>query len=598
MSFSSRQRLPFRLGPIALWADFASGGMAKVIFGTRMLPDGRCEHLAVKRLHEQFLGDSTFVEMFLDEGRLAKFVQHPNVVPTLEVIDGVGEPFLVMPYVHSEPLSKLLTQCRQGGRRPSVGIAVTIIVDVLKGLQAIHEAVDEHGKRLDLVHRDVTPSNILIDQDGVAHTLDFGIAKGHGRAQQTGSGQLKGKFGYMAPEQVRAVPVDGRTDIFGASLVLWELIVGTPLFQGETYAAMLTQLLSFEPKPPSNFNPHVPPALDAILLKGISKAMDDRFPSAKAMVEALKATGLGAGHAAVAAWLEPLAGERLRSRAEHFRKIEEQAPARTESLPNLATGSGGYLSIPSMASGAPPAHGGGFLGPPSETSTAMVLSAGMAALGGARRSGEVPVLATPAVPVYPSSPPSRPLDVDLALQSVASASPVLSQRMRSLVERLRSIPRPALAGTAVLAGILLLFVLPRGLSKPSQAPSKSGASADNSVQTTSTDLPAATPADWVRGLRAGTPKVRLPTIGLDLSPVEQPLVRCFESALGRDRTQGGTVTVLVKTDRQGNPATVELNGGRLDEEAHRCAISAIRGLRPARANAGRDHLFSIEFYRE
>src|SRR5262249_20405529 len=162
---------------------------------------------------------------FLDEARLAARIHHPNVVQTLDVAVTQGELFVVLEYVNGDSLAHLLRTANANGRAVPPEIASAVVFGVLQGLHAAHEAVVEQGNPLELVHRDVSPHNVLVGVDGVARVLDFGVAKARGRSQTTREGQLKGKLAYMAPEQIGG-RVTRRTDVFAASIVLWEALAG------------------------------------------------------------------------------------------------------------------------------------------------------------------------------------------------------------------------------------------------------------------------------------------------------------------------------------------------------------------------------------
>src|ERR1700729_765840 len=195
--------VPVRIvGRYALYGELASGGMATVHLGRLLGPVGFSRTVAIKRLHAQFAKDPEFVSMFLDEARLAARIRHPNVVQTLDVVATEGELFVVMDYVQGESLSRLLRASRTVGPIP-VRVASAILCGALHGLHAAHEATDEHGVPLGLVHRDMSPQNVLVDVDGSARVLDFGVAKAAGRTQTTGRGKIKGKLRYMAPEQIQ-----------------------------------------------------------------------------------------------------------------------------------------------------------------------------------------------------------------------------------------------------------------------------------------------------------------------------------------------------------------------------------------------------------
>ncbi|MCL2447368.1 MAG: serine/threonine protein kinase, partial [Polyangiaceae bacterium] len=201
--------------------------------GRLMGSGGFARTVAIKQLHPQFAKDPEFVAMFLDEARLVARIRHPNVVPTLDVVAASSELFHVMEYVQGESLSRLARALRAREERVPLPIVVRIMNDVLQGLHAAHEARDERGVPLHIVHRDVTPQNILVGADGVARLLDFGVAKAAGRAQTTQDGQIKGKLAYMAPEQLMSAGVTRETDLYAASVVLWEMLAGERLFTGE-----------------------------------------------------------------------------------------------------------------------------------------------------------------------------------------------------------------------------------------------------------------------------------------------------------------------------------------------------------------------------
>jgi serine/threonine protein kinase len=216
--------------------------MASVHIGSLTGPAGFRRTVAVKRLHPQYAKDPEFVAMFMDEARLAARIQHQNVVATLDVVASDEELYVVMEYVAGESLARLmrLSACRE--ERVTANVAGAILVGVLHGLHAAHELRDDRGEPLAIVHRDVSPQNILVGADGAAHLIDFGIAKARGRAQVTQEGEIKGKMSYMPPEQLLSREVDRRVDIFAASVVFWEVLTGRRLFQATDPGAILCAL--------------------------------------------------------------------------------------------------------------------------------------------------------------------------------------------------------------------------------------------------------------------------------------------------------------------------------------------------------------------
>ncbi len=333
---SSENLAPARvIGRYALYSEIAAGGMATVHIGRLLGPVGFSRTVAIKRLHPQFAKDPEFVSMFLDEARLAARIRHPNVVPTLDVVATQGELFLVMDYVQGESLSRLVRGARERGQRIPPRIVATIMSGALHGLHAAHEARNERGEPLGIVHRDISPQNILVGTDGVPRVLDFGVAKAGGRIQTTREGQLKGKLAYMAPEQLSG-QVTRQTDIYAAAVVLWEALAGRRLFSGENEAAILGKVLNGVIEAPSQI--YLDPsrtvdsaqmqgldALDKITLKGLDRDATKRFQTAREMAVAVeRCIGL-ASPSEVGEWVEQWASETLTSRAARIAEIESSS---------------------------------------------------------------------------------------------------------------------------------------------------------------------------------------------------------------------------------------------------------------------------------
>jgi serine/threonine-protein kinase len=296
--------------------------MASIHLARLVGPVGFSRTVAIKRLHEHFARDAELAVMFLDEARLAARIRHPNVVATVDVVHVDDELLLVMEYVSGESLSRLLKTTETRGERIPMPIAIAIVTDALYGLHAAHEAVSDDNEPLGLVHRDVSPHNIMVGRDGVARIIDFGVAKAAARLQSTQVGRLKGKLGYLTPEQLRHEPVDRRADLFAASIVLWEVLTGERLFVSRSEAETLASVL-FDPiAPPSARVPDLPSALDAIVMKGLSRAPEDRYQTAAEMARALEAAITPARHAEVGEWVERTAGDVLTARAACVAEIE------------------------------------------------------------------------------------------------------------------------------------------------------------------------------------------------------------------------------------------------------------------------------------
>jgi len=310
------------VGRYALHGEIAAGGMAAVHIGRLLGPVGFARTIAIKRLHPPLAKDPEFVAMFLDEARLAARIRHPNVVSTLDIVATEGELFVVMEYVQGESLARLMRIARAQQQAVPVPIVAAIMVGVLHGLHAAHEARDEQGEPLRIVHRDVSPHNVLVGIDGAAHLIDFGIAKARGRVQVTRDGQIKGKLSYMPPEQLLGQGLDHRADVFAASIVFWEALTGRRLFEGIDDGDIYARVLHGEVEPPSMHVAGLSSAVDSIVLRGLARDRANRYPTAREMALAIEAVMPLAPPSRVGAWVESLAGEALTERKEQIADIE------------------------------------------------------------------------------------------------------------------------------------------------------------------------------------------------------------------------------------------------------------------------------------
>ena len=291
------------VGRYALYGEVASGGMATVYYGCTIDQDGPGRVVAVKRMHPHFARDPEFTSMFIDEANLAARVRHPNVVQVLDIVAADGELSIVMEYVQGDTLARVQRACQKTGQAPPVAVLASLMVGVLEGLHAAHEAVDDGGGALGIVHRDVSPDNILVGRDGMARVFDFGVAKAAGRLQVTRQGQLKGRLHYMPPEQIRNKGVDRRTDVYAASAVLWEALAGRRLFEADNEGAVMCMILEGLVPSLRHLRSDVPAALEDVVLKGLRIDQQDRYQTARAMARAIHAAMVLATQEEVAAWV-------------------------------------------------------------------------------------------------------------------------------------------------------------------------------------------------------------------------------------------------------------------------------------------------------
>src|SRR4051794_1445723 len=227
--------------------------------------------VVIKRILPQLATKTDFVEMFLDEARIAATLQHPNVVQMYDVGVVDGNYFIAMEYLHGEDVRSLMKSLFRQEKKLPVEHALNIVIGVASGLHYAHEKVGFDGTRLEIVHRDVTPQNIIVTYDGAVKLLDFGIAKASNRFGETRFGTLKGKVPYMSPEQCRGEPLDRRSDIFSLGIMLYELTLGRRLFKGKSDFELLKQIVEGTVPPPRELEPDYAPALEAIVMRALAK---------------------------------------------------------------------------------------------------------------------------------------------------------------------------------------------------------------------------------------------------------------------------------------------------------------------------------------
>lgn len=277
------------LGRYELLLPIAAGGMAMVwaarVKGTR----GFQKIVAVKTMLSKLTEDEQFEQMFLDEASLASQIRHPNVVEISDLGEQDGVLYLAMEWIDGVPLNQLMKTAKASGALVPIPIAVRIVMNACAGLHAAHELRDAHGQLIGLVHRDVSPQNILVTYDGVTKVVDFGVAKATAMGGgATVAGQLKGKVSYMAPEQVRGEAIDRRVDVFALGIVLYALTTAKHPFRRESEAATMYNIASDEAVvAPRKFLPDYPATLEAVLLKSLAKDAQHRYATASEFLRAL-----------------------------------------------------------------------------------------------------------------------------------------------------------------------------------------------------------------------------------------------------------------------------------------------------------------------
>jgi len=313
-----------RLGDCELLLRIGRGGMATVWVAREHSPVPKEDRLvAVKAMLPELAEETEFVRMFLDEVRLVRSIRHPNIVNVYDVGEHDGVMWMSMEWVEGESLHTVIAEA---GKRRAIPpeMAVRVIAEAAAGLHAAHELRDENGQPRGVVHRDVSPHNILIGTNGVVKLVDFGVAKAVGRVSEaTRAGQLKGKFGYMSPEQARGKPIDRRSDLFALGIVLFELTTSRRLFRGESDIETLKLVISSRVPPPTSLDPKYPPELERIVLRALQRDPQGRYQTA-AELEAdlrkyLKSKRIVVAQSGVAGLLKRVVGDRIEQRRKAVR---------------------------------------------------------------------------------------------------------------------------------------------------------------------------------------------------------------------------------------------------------------------------------------
>ena len=361
MSEESEKRHTVTVGRYLLHRQIARGGMATIHIARLMGDEGFSRIVAAKRLLPEFAEDTEFVAMFMDEARIASKVHHPNVVPVLDLVTTTDEVMLVQEYVHGVPLHWLLRTAHEAKTHVPINVAVSIACQTLAGLHAAHETVDEMGAPLNIVHRDVSPQNVMVAVDGTGRLLDFGVAKASMAAHITREGVFKGKLAYSAPEQIKGHAVR-QSDVYAASVVLWELLVGHRMHGGAQAEAELvgeimsgslptiTDALAQEKEWLGANRWKQLEQLEPIIKKGLSTNAEDRWLTAADMEAALATAVPPASPTGVAAWLKALGKSFLEGRDKVIAEEEASWRRTSSSVPRRLTPVPGELKAVRLAS--------------------------------------------------------------------------------------------------------------------------------------------------------------------------------------------------------------------------------------------------------
>jgi tRNA A-37 threonylcarbamoyl transferase component Bud32 len=290
------QTTPEHFGKYQLLEKIATGGMAEVYRARSFGMAGFEKIIVIKRVLDHMAADQEFVEMFIDEARIAVQLQHVNIVQVFDLGEESGHYFMAMEYVHGLDLSRLLTRSRNIGPFP-IPLALFIAGEMLKALQFAHQQIDDQGRAMQIVHCDVSPQNVLISYAGEVKILDFGIARAAFQADKKHS-VVRGKYAYMSPEQVEGHGLDGRSDMFSLGIVLYEMMTGRRLFKMKKREDTLARVRRAEVPSPRTYRPDISEELEGFLLRALSRNRDDRFEDGQEMYAALTRLMVREGHRA------------------------------------------------------------------------------------------------------------------------------------------------------------------------------------------------------------------------------------------------------------------------------------------------------------
>ncbi len=378
------------------------GGMAEVFKAKAFGVEGFERLIAVKRILPSIAEDQEFITMFIDEAKIAVQLTHANVAQIFDLGKVADSYFIAMEFVRGKDLRAIFDRVRKRGGTVPVPMACYTIMKVCEGLDYAHNKKDSAGRDLNLVHRDVSPQNVLLSYDGEIKLIDFGIAKAANKAGKTQAGILKGKFGYMSPEQVRGLPLDRRSDVFSVGIVLYELLTGERLFVGESDFSTLEKVRNVEIMPPSTYNRKIPEELEQIVLKALAKDVDDRYQTAMDLHDDLQSFMYTSGNffarKDLAAYMGKAFAEEItreEARDEQYRKIRAPGDSGLDAFDDLPR-----RSEPAKQPPAPPAAANVSKAPPPPPPRPKPQKRTMMGMGA--------VAPPPPRPSAPQPPPPRP----------------------------------------------------------------------------------------------------------------------------------------------------------------------------------------------
>jgi eukaryotic-like serine/threonine-protein kinase len=285
---SQPKRQPIPFGKYLLLDRVNIGGMAEVWRGKQFGASGFERLVAIKRILPNIAEDEEFISMFIDEAKISVQLTHANIAQIYELGQIASSYFISMEYIPGKDMRAIFDRCRKKGEPAPVPLVAFCVAKMCEGLDYAHRKKDGMGRDLNIVHRDISPQNVLVSFEGEVKVIDFGIAKAAGKATKTQAGILKGKFGYMSPEQIRGLPLDRRSDVFAIGVCLYEMLTGERLFVGDSDFSVLEKVRKAEVPSPSTYNRRIPEALERIVLKSLAKDVEERYQYASELGDDLQ----------------------------------------------------------------------------------------------------------------------------------------------------------------------------------------------------------------------------------------------------------------------------------------------------------------------
>lgn len=346
-------------GPYQLLARLATGGMAHVFLARRTGEDDPSRLVVVKRILPHLAENQEFVSMFLQEARVAARLDHPAIAHVLDLGHVDGSYFMAMEYVAGDDFRRVTRHADAEGRTLPVALACRMVIGACEGLDFAHSRIDERGRALNIVHRDVSPQNLLVTFDGLVKVIDFGIAKAADSAHHTRTGVLKGKYAYMSPEQAEGLALDRRSDVFALGIVLYELITRTRLFKRHNDLATLKAVTECQVPRPTQFNPSIDPELEGIVLRALARDREQRTPTAGQLAQELEAYlsahGLPGSTAHLRQFMREIYAERLAAeKAMGHPSVVDAAPVQPPDSPPVPVPARRSSPAPARAGSPPP----------------------------------------------------------------------------------------------------------------------------------------------------------------------------------------------------------------------------------------------------